>query len=292
MEAKLIEIKQDRDGFNQFVGSWLCRDDLTLLADVGPANSASRLLGTLERLQVDRLDWILLSHIHIDHAGALADVLERYPMAKVVCHEKAVSFLVDPERLWAGSLKVLGEVAALYGKPTRVPKERIVPHTECFIKGVTIIETPGHAPHHLSFTYEDRLFSGEAAGNFLMVEGKEYLRPATPPRFFLEVFLKSLDRLLSFDDQPIFYAHFGKAESSHRMLTRFRGQILSWSEWIQEEILSGKEQLERRCVDVLLSKDPNLEAFDKMDRETQKRERNFIANAIRGFLGFFSETGP
>lgn len=292
MEETLIEIKQDRDGFDQFVGSWLCRDGLTLLADVGPANSAGRLLGALERLHVDRIDWILLSHIHIDHAGALAAVLERYPMAKVVCHEKAVPNLVDPARLWAGSEKVLGEVAALYGKPAPVRKDLIVPHTECVIKGVTIIETPGHAPHHLSFTYEGRLFSGEAAGNYWMVEGKEYLRPATPPRFFLEVFLKSVERLLSLDDQPILYAHFGKACNSHRMLTRFRDQILCWRTWIQEEISSGAEELERRCVDTLLSKDPNLEAFDRMDGATQQRERNFIANAIRGFLGFFSEIHP
>jgi glyoxylase-like metal-dependent hydrolase (beta-lactamase superfamily II) len=289
MEEKLIEIKQDRPGFDHFIGSWFCRNDLALLVDVGPANTADRLLESLEHLDVEKIDYILLTHIHIDHAGALAHVLARYPMARVVCHEKGIENLRDPSKLWAGSLDVLGEIAELYGKPKPVPAERLVPHTSCPANGVRVIETPGHAAHHLSFTYEERLFPGEAAGNFLMVNGKEYLRPATPPRFFLQVFLRSVDRLLSLDDQPICYAHFGRAGSSHRMLGRFREQILSWEQWIGQEISLGNRGLEERCVDVLLDKDANLSAFQKMEPATRARERNFIANAVRGFLGYFRE---
>ena len=289
MEEKLIEITQDLPGFDQFIGSWLCRKELTLLVDVGPANTAGRLLESLAELDVDKIDYILLSHIHIDHAGALADVLERYPMAQAVCHEKGISNLADPARLWAGSLDVLGEVAELYGEPKAVPAERLVPHTSCPADGVAVIETPGHAAHHLSFTYDGRLFSGEAAGNFFIVNGKEYLRPATPPRFFLPVFLESVDRLLSLDDQPICYAHFGRAPSSHRMLKRFRSQVLAWEEWIRQEFIPGKQETEERCVDALLAKDPNLAAFEEMDPATRARERNFIANAVRGFVGYFLE---
>jgi len=289
MEEKLIEIKQDRHGFDKFIGSWFCRNKLAILADVGPANTADRLLESLARLDVEKIDYILLTHIHIDHAGALADVLARYPMARVICHEKGIPNLLDPSKLWAGSLKVLGEIAELYGEPKPIPGDRIVPHSSCPVNDVRVIETPGHAAHHLSFTYGERLFSGEAAGNFLIINGKEYLRPATPPRFFLEVFLESVDHLLSLDDQPIYYAHFGRAESSRRMLKRFRDQILSWKEWIRQEITAGENDLEKRCVDALLSKDPNLFAFEEMDPATKERERSFIANAVRGFLGFFSE---
>ncbi len=286
----LIEIKQNIPGFDNFIGSWLFQDELTLLVDVGPANTCHRLMESLARLNINRIDYILLTHIHLDHAGGLADVLARYPMARVICHEKGVANLVDPGRLWRGSLKVLGKIAESYGEPNPVPLDRIIPHTRAHARGVTVIETPGHAQHHLSFSCRNRLFPGEAAGTFMMVGGEEYLRPATPPRFFLEVFLDSVDRLLSLEDQPIFYAHFGKAESSHLMLRRFRSQVLSWKGWIQEEIAFGKEDLERRCVEVLLSKDPNLTALERMDRPTRERERNFIGNAVKGFLGFFSET--
>jgi glyoxylase-like metal-dependent hydrolase (beta-lactamase superfamily II) len=289
MEEKLIEIRQDRPGFDQFIGSWLCRDELTLLVDVGPANTADRLLESLAGLDVEEIDYILLSHIHIDHSGALADVLARYPMAQAVCHEKGISNLVDPEKLWSGSLDVLGEVAELYGEPKAVPAARLVSHTSCPANGVTVIETPGHAAHHLSFAYGGRLFPGEAAGNFFLVNGKEYLRPATPPRFFLPVFLESVDRLLSLNDQPICYAHFGRAPSSHRMLKRFRNQVLAWEKWIRQGLSPGKQEIEKRCVDALLAKDPNLTAFEEMGPATRARERNFIANAVRGFLGYFRE---
>jgi glyoxylase-like metal-dependent hydrolase (beta-lactamase superfamily II) len=286
----LIEIKQDRRGFDGFIGSWLYQDDLTLLVDVGPANTSGRLMEGLAALHADRIDYILLTHIHLDHAGALADVLARYPMARVICHEKGAANLVDPARLWRGSLKVLGEIAESYGKPKPVPLDRIVPHTRAQARGVTVIETPGHAQHHLSFSCGKRLFPGEAAGTFMMVGGEEYLRPATPPRFFLEVFLESVDRLLALEDQPIFYAHFGQAQSSHVMLKRFRAQVLSWKGWIQQEIDLGGEDLERRCVEALLSKDQNLAGLEKMDGPTQEREHHFIGNAVKGFLGFFSET--
>ncbi|HDZ22992.1 MAG TPA: MBL fold metallo-hydrolase [Desulfobacteraceae bacterium] len=290
MKEKLIEIKQDRPGFDHFIGSWFCRNNVSLLVDVGPANTAARLLESLEELGIQEVDYILLTHIHIDHAGALADVLARYPMARVVCHEKGISNLVDPSRLWAGSLDVLGEIAQFYGEPKGVAENRIIPHTACAVNGLRVIETPGHAAHHLSFAYEGRLFSGEAAGNFLMVNGKEYLRPATPPRFFLHVFLESVDRLLALEDQPICYAHFGKAESSHRMLSRFREQVLSWESWIREEFSRGEENLEKRSVGALLAKDLNLEAFVDMDAATKQREKNFIANAVRGFIGYFRES--
>jgi len=291
MEEKLIEIKQDKPGFDHFIGSWFCRNDLALLVDVGPANTADRLLESLARLEVRKIDYILLTHIHIDHAGALAGVLAEYPMARVICHEKGIPNLVDPSRLWAGSLDVLGETAEQYGEPKAVPEDRLIAHTACPVDGLRVIETPGHAAHHLSFTYQEQLFSGEAAGNFLVVNRKEYLRPATPPRFFLHVFLKSVDRLLALDDQPICYAHFGRAESSHRMLKRFRGQILSWKEWISEEFSLGEDDLERRCVDTLLAKDRNLAAFADMDPATREREMIFIANAVRGFVGYFRENG-
>ncbi|MFZ0450092.1 MAG: MBL fold metallo-hydrolase [Desulfatiglandaceae bacterium] len=285
----LIEIKQDSPGFDGFIGSWLFQDDLTLLVDVGPANTSGRLIESLSRLGIDKIDYVLLTHIHLDHAGALADVLARYPMARVICHEKGIPNLVDPSRLWSGSLKVLGEIAESYGKPKPVPLDRMISHTRAQVSGVTVIETPGHAQHHLSFSCRNRLLAGEAAGIFMMVGREEYLRPATPPRFFPEVFLESVDRLISLEDQPIFYAHFGQAESSHLMLKRFRAQVLSWKGWIKGEIASGEEDPERRCVEVLLSKDPDLAAFARMDGPTRERERNFIGNAVKGFLGFFSE---
>ena len=278
-------------GFNPFFGSWVCRDDLNFLVDVGPANTANRLIDSLVSLGLDWVDYILLTHIHIDHGGALADLLDYYPMAKAICHEKGIKHLMEPSNLWAGSLSVLGDLARSYGAPKPVAKERLIPHIECNLKDLMVIETPGHAVHHLSYTYKDRLFVGEAAGNYLTVNGLEYLRPATPPRFFLDTFLKSIDRLLALGDQPIRYAHFGESPNSHRMLHMFRDQLIRWEAIVGELVRKGgnNEDIIKSCIDQLLEKDPNLAAFSVMTPHIQARERFFMANGVRGFVEFFNE---
>jgi glyoxylase-like metal-dependent hydrolase (beta-lactamase superfamily II) len=291
MNDRLIEIRQDTPGFNPFFGSWVCRDDLNLLVDVGPANSADRLIQSLSLLHLIRIDYILITHIHLDHAGALARLLEEYPMARAVCHADAIRHLVNPERLWAGSLKILGDVARAYGPPSPVPREKLIPHTGVNLKELKVIETPGHAIHHLTYSYQERLYAGEAAGNYLNLDGLDYLRPATPPRFFLDVFLKSLDVLSALKDQPIRYAHFGKARSSHAMLSRFRDQLLHWEEIIGESVRQGgsSEATIKRSIDLLLENDPNLAAFHSMNSDVQARERMFMYNSIKGFIGFFND---
>ena len=80
-------------------------------------------------------------------------------MAKVVVHEKGLRHLTDPSKLWEGSLATLGAMAQAYGEIRPAPAEAFIPHTKCSIDGVTVIETPGHAPHHLSFVYKGFLFA-------------------------------------------------------------------------------------------------------------------------------------
>ena len=291
MPETFLPIEQDMPGLNPFFGSGICQGDLNIMVDVGPANTAGRLVVSMETLGLARLDYILLTHIHIDHGGALSEVLARYPEAKVICHEKGLPHLVDPSRLYEGSLKVLGDLARTYGSPAPIAEERLVPHIKCRINGLRIIETPGHAIHHLSFTYGGRLYAGEAAGNYFIVGKREYLRPATPPRFFLDIFIKSVDRLLALEDQPIRYAHVESAETSHRLLGQFRDQLLFWESVISESVTRGgrKTDIIQSCVDRLLKEDPSLAAFDHMDENTQRREKTFMANSVKGFVGFFEE---
>jgi len=290
MKTKLIEIKQDDSAFNSFFGSWCCRDDINFIVDVGPAASAHRLIDSLDSMKIERLDYILITHIHIDHCGALADILDQFPMAKAVCHNKGIKHLIEPENLWKGSLKVLGDIAIMYGRPKPVAKERLLSHTETDIKDLTIIETPGHAAHHLSFCYKNSLFAGEAGGNYFLINGEEYLRPATPPRFLFDIFVNSVDKLLALDNQLIHYAHFGSAKNSHKLLHRLREQLFLWKDILTAEFQKGEDDFINRSVDVLLKKDSNLKCFSKMNAEVQKRERILLGNAVKGFGKYFKET--
>jgi glyoxylase-like metal-dependent hydrolase (beta-lactamase superfamily II) len=284
--CELIEIRQRIPGFGHFIGSWVYRGDINFVVDVGPANSVSELIKTLWQMKIERVDYVLLTHIHIDHAGGLGQFLEHFPMARVVCHDKGIRHLVDPSKLWEGSRQVLGEIAEAFGPFRPVKEEMCIPHTQTAIEDLDVIETPGHAPHHLSFSYHENLFAGEAGGNYYSVQGMDYLRPATPSRFYLKVFLETIDRLMALKEQRICYAHFGDAPDSTRMLKRFRAQILRWKEVVQKEIAGGSDHLLTRCVDRLLKEDPDLKAFELMDPDMQDRERFFMANSVRGYVEF------
>ena len=288
MEPRLIEIAQDMSGFSQFIGSWLCRGNENIVVDVGPSRSVERLVKSITDLGIHRVDFVLLTHIHIDHAGGLAAFLEHFPMARAVCHIKGIRHLVEPSKLWKGSLDTLGDIARDYGPIAPVHEEKLIPHTEARVKGLEIIETPGHAAHHLSFSYEGNLFAGEACGIYLTIRGSEYLRPATPPVFLMQEFLRSIDRMLAMDDQPICFAHMGQAKSSHSLLRREREQLLRWHEIIKEEISKGGKSPIERCANCLLATDHELQAFEAMGPEEQGREKFFMANSVKGFLEYLS----
>jgi len=289
LEAELIEIKQNRPGFDRFIGSWLCPFDKIMVVDVGPSRSLPKLVDSLTSRGVHRVDFVLLTHIHMDHAGGLAEFLDHFPMARAVCHSKAIPHLVDPSKLWLGSQKTLGDLAETYGPIKPVKRDRLIPHTEALAEGVDLIETPGHAVNHLSFIVQGNLFAGEAGGICLRGEGWEYLRPATPPVFFLKQFLESIDRLLSVQDLHMCYAHFGRADSSHRMLKRERAQLLFWEQTIREEMARSDPLLMERCRARLLAEDPELLAYEAMSSADQEREKFFMGNSIKGYLGFLQE---
>jgi glyoxylase-like metal-dependent hydrolase (beta-lactamase superfamily II) len=293
MQEHLLEIKQDFEGFDPFFGSWLSLDNVNILVDVGPAHTASNLIHSLRSFGLEKLDYIFLTHIHIDHAGALADLLDYFPMARAVCHEKGIEHLVNPSKLWAGSLHVLGKIAELYGQPKPVEIEKFIPHTTFSLKDLNIIETPGHALHHLSFLYKGVIYAGEAAGNYFLLDGTEYVRPASPPRFFFPLFMNSVEKLLSLENQPIRYAHFGGADDSHRLLEIFRDQLIRWKRIVGERIKQGLrgEPLLQECTDILLEEDPYLVGYSLMDTPTQEREQIFMRNSVKGFAEFLMNGG-
>jgi glyoxylase-like metal-dependent hydrolase (beta-lactamase superfamily II) len=286
MNPILIPIKQDKPGFEEFIGSWVYQGDRSIVVDVGPSRSIDLLVQSLRELAIKQVDIVLLTHIHVDHAGGLAEFLRVFPTAQAVCHAGAINHLIDPAKLWLGTRKALGELAFTYGPISAVKRDRLIPHTEARVPGLEIIETPGHAPHHLCFVYEENLFAGEAGGVYLRVNGLEYLRPATPPVFFLKEFVESIDRLILQGDLPIFYSHFGGAENSRPMLQRAKNQLLFWEDIVSEESLKACEDIVERCMERLLKVDPESKAFAIMAPDDQARERFFFKNSIKGYLGY------
>lgn len=290
-ELTLIELKPHFTGHGKFFGPWVYRGNFTYVVDVGPASCSEQLVSDLNTMGVDLIDYVFLTHIHIDHAGGLSQLLSAYPQAKVVCHDHAVKHLKDPSRLMKDSQQVLGGLAEMYGKMLPVPRERIIPHSLWADDTVKIVETPGHAPHHLCFLHDGLMFVGEAAGMYhSLLGGNEYHRPATPARFFFDKALTSVERLLDLGDFRICYAHYGMLPSSQKALVRFHKQLMQWQEIACRVLRSCNGLNTEECmIQTLLREDANLQGLQHMDEETKARELDFMYNSVTGFLGCFRE---
>ncbi len=271
------------EGFRQFISAWLLRRaGLTVLVDPGPLSTIPHLVETLKNKQVNRLDYILLTHIHIDHAGGTGALLETFPEARVICHPEAVKHLVAPENLWKGSLKVLGKMAEAYGEIIAVPESRIGTLEALASEGIQTFLTPGHAPHHLCYLCDDLLFAGEVAGVRCSVNNGIYMRPATPPRFILEVALDSLERMIALTPQRMVFAHYGLVDNALTHLHIARRQLPLWVKGIAATADTDPSRKEEAFFTWLLDHDEVYRRIDQLPADLAARERYFLGNTFRG----------
>jgi glyoxylase-like metal-dependent hydrolase (beta-lactamase superfamily II) len=285
----LITLFPQIPGFDDFIGVWLYKGKETFVVDVGPSVTIPSLVKALESLKIKHLDYILLTHIHIDHAGGLGDIVDFFPKARIICHEAGIPHLIDPERLWKGTVKVLEDIGRAYGRIKPVDSKHLVDAKTFCSSIVTPVITPGHSQHHVSFYTKEFLFAGEAGGVCLSLDnGGKYLRPATPPKFFFETYLNSIDKLSALNSLKICYSHLGVRDDAQRMLRMHKDQLFLWKRIIKGEMknLDNKDFVDN-CINILLREDKLLSGFFEMENSVRKRERDFLANSVKGFLGYF-----
>lgn len=300
----LIDLPLPMEGYHDFFGIWILRDetrDRTALIDVGPASTVPLLLQELKTRGIGKLDLILLSHIHLDHSGGLAQVLQAFPSAKVAVHPKGKRHLVDPERLWNNSLEVIPEMALAYGKPSPVDESAFLSEPN-EIQGISVFDTPGHAPHHRSYLYETEagtiLFAGEAASTYSHLgkiypgstDGSYLLRPSTPPRFYFDSALASIEKMKESGATIMCYAHFGYTREVQKMLREAGDQLLLWRElfleYLAKEDSSGTDKVDMdSLLAYVVQRDPWLADLHKLPEDMQSREMGFLISSAVGFLG-------
>ena len=258
----------------------------TLLLDPGPSSTIPYLVELLEEQGVDVIDFVLLTHVHIDHSGGIGDLISLFPGAKVISHPRSFKHLIDPGKLWAGSLEVLGDLANRYGPIRPIPEKALLQTSPGIVPGLSVIDTPGHSSHHQSYLYTDRgtklLFAGEAAGVYL---GDNYIRPATPPRFFFDVAYESLQKLISLEPTIICYGHYGFTDDP-TWLEKAALQMVLWRQVLDKAITEQPDINAEQALVLLEQHDPYLKRRHRFDDQVASRERCFLENSVRGFLQY------
>ena len=283
---RLLNLQPPIPGYKRFIGAYLFSGEKNAIIDVGPTAAIPNLLSALTEagMSPKEIDYIVLTHIHIDHAGGVGTAIKELSNAKVLAHSRARSHLIDPTMLWKGSLKTLGDLALKYGPIEAVPEDRIVVATDQMKLdlghglALEIHLTPGHAAHHLSIF--DRasgvLIAGEAAG--VCIDGM--VRLATPPPFKLEETLSSIDKLIALQPQRLCYGHFGCYDNGLERLKLYREKLLAWYETVNSAARAGKNPED--ILQLLREKDKSLAYLDGLDRDEYNREFVLLVNTING----------
>lgn len=209
-------------GTPQAIAAYLIRaDGATVLVESGPATT----LGTLEAglatngVGLEDLTHVVVSHIHLDHAGAVGQIVARNPRVQVVVHEVGAPHLVDPSRLWRSAARIYGdEMERLWGEAVPVPEENVVTLADnarfrLGDRDFRVRWTAGHASHHLVLLDEasGTLFTGDVGG--VHIPGTSYVTtPIPPPEVDPPAWAASVERMRGLAPARLALTHFGVVE--------------------------------------------------------------------------------
>ncbi len=245
----VFQIDTRMAGYDGITAGYLIRGDRPCLVETGTAPSAPVVRDALTRLGIGPGDLatVVVTHIHLDHAGGAGDIAAMFPAAQIVVHQRGARHLADPSRLMAGARMVYGDaLERLFGVLSPVPAERIVALDDVGtvdLGGGRRLDShysPGHAKHHVGLVDSDTgdLYVGDAAGVYLPDTGD--VRPATPPPDFdLETALASIRRFATLRPARLLFSHFGPVAQVSETLDRSVEEIIVWVEETRQARAAG-----------------------------------------------------
>jgi glyoxylase-like metal-dependent hydrolase (beta-lactamase superfamily II) len=239
-DFRVIDTKMH--GMPEITAAFLVEGRRLALIETGPKSVVHNLLEELERLGVDRLDWILVTHIHLDHAGAAGTLAQRFPDARIGVHGVGAPHLIDPSKLWKSASRIYGDkMEQMWGGIDPIPEDRVEViedggEIDLGGRSLTAIETPGHAYHHHSFldSQSGTLFTGDALG--VRLPGVGEIRPATPPpEFHLETAVASIEKIRGVGPATLSPTHFGPIEGDiDPTCDEAIASLQKWADWVQQ----------------------------------------------------------
>ena len=220
--------------------------------DTGIGTHVDRVIAAIERLGVTP-EYLLPTHVHLDHAGGAGFLAAEYPDATVLTHERGVRHLIDPERLVAGTKEAVGDQWEYYVEPKPVPDGRIDGLTDgdrvdLGDRGLRVRHAPGHAPHQVVFGEPDAgiVFTADAAG--IYVPSLDTVRPTTPPpQFDTDRALADVDTIREMEPETLCFAHFGPHDDPERVLSAYKRTLVEWVEAVRQR--RDAEEDEQATID-------------------------------------------
>jgi glyoxylase-like metal-dependent hydrolase (beta-lactamase superfamily II) len=237
--------------------------------DTGTNHSVPHLLAALDELGIahDSVDYVLLTHVHMDHAGGAGLLLQHLPNARVFIHPRGVPHMIDPSKLVAASQAVYGVEAfrKLYGDVLPVPQDRIVSvpdNYRCDLGGreLELIHTPGHALHH--YVVIDRahaaIFAGDTFGLSYRAldtpQGAFIVPTSSPSQFDADQLISSIDRMMSYAPDSIYLMHYSRVTGTPRLAAMLKSQIREFARIAREsaDLPNAHEAIRERMMDMWL----------------------------------------
>ncbi|HUF74902.1 MAG TPA: MBL fold metallo-hydrolase [Longimicrobiales bacterium] len=243
-----IDLVHPGAGLEGAMAAYLIDADEPTLVDPGPTPTLDHLTAELGGLGVgaDDLRHVLLTHIHLDHAGATGHLVERFPRAVVHVHEDGAPHMIDPEKLVASTRRTFGAAHdRLWGETKPVPAERVRawrPGEPGPWRGLRPLATPGHIQHHVAFLDErdGTLFAGDAMGNVLS-EGAPPLPPTPPPAVNLRAWHRTLESIGSVGPERFGAAHFGFRADVEACRSELARRLDALEERVRRALAEGNE---------------------------------------------------
>jgi glyoxylase-like metal-dependent hydrolase (beta-lactamase superfamily II) len=250
-------------GHERTIGSYLLdTDDGPALFDCGPASTVGALRAGLEQhgLKLTDIRHLLLSHIHLDHAGAAGVLVREHPQLQVHVSAIGAPHLVDPARLERSARRLYGDAFdTLWGELAPVPSENVHVVGDRVV-GLACFPTPGHASHHVSYLDRDgTLYAGDAAG--VRIQPGRYVMPPTPPpEIDVELWQETIEELERRDPERLALIHFGVADDPQRHLAELRLELYDWADFVRGG--AGEEEFVAYVRTELADAGERLEDYD------------------------------
>lgn len=223
------------------------------LIEIGPTSTLDTLLRALHDIDIppERISKVLVTHIHLDHAGAAGTFIRHFPQAHLYVHEIGAPHMLDPTKLLASAQRIYGDMMGpLWGDFEPVPEGKLITigegdTVEIGNRKLDVLYTPGHASHHVVFHDAERggVFTGDVAA--VRLQGYSYIRPPTPPPDIdLELWSESIARVLDLHPREMYLTHFGRFMDVESHMAETRRRLYDWAEIVERALESGQDRPE------------------------------------------------